>query len=147
MPAAAGSVASFYDRFAPDYHLAYGGDWESAVEKQAVALDRLIREVLPDAADVLDCSCGIGTQAIGLALRGYRVRGTDISRGALERTRSEAARLGASVSFDVADFRDLSSVAGLFDVVISCDNAIPHLLDAEDLPKALSLDPPFRRLC
>lgn len=42
-------------------------------------------------------------------------------------------RLGALVSFGVCDFRDLSPVAGLFDVVISCDNAIPHMLTDDDL--------------
>ena len=40
------------------------------------ALDALIGQ---DRAEVLDCSCGIGTQAIGLALRGHRVTGTDLS--------------------------------------------------------------------
>jgi glycine/sarcosine N-methyltransferase len=131
------SVARFYDDFAIDYHLAYGGNWESAVERQGAALDRLIRQALPDAADVLDCSCGIGTQAIGLAKHGYRVRGTDLSEREIERARTEAERFGADVSFSVADFRDLSVVEGLFDVVISCDNAVPHLLDDEDVPKAL----------
>jgi 2-polyprenyl-3-methyl-5-hydroxy-6-metoxy-1,4-benzoquinol methylase len=75
------SVVRFYDEFAADYHLAYGGNWESAVERQAAALDRLIRDVLPDGRSVLDCSCGIGTQAIGLARLGYRVTGTDVSAG------------------------------------------------------------------
>ena len=87
---------------------------------------------------MLDCSCGIGTQAIGLAGQGYRVRGTDVSAGAVERARREAERLGAAVSFDVADFRDLGGVEGRFDVVISCDNAIPHLLEPADLPRALA---------
>jgi glycine/sarcosine N-methyltransferase len=72
-----------------------------------------------------------------LALLGYRVRGTDISGGEIERARTEAERLGASVVFGVADFRDLSSVSGLFDAVISCDNAIPHLLAEDDAPRAL----------
>jgi glycine/sarcosine N-methyltransferase len=42
------------------------------------------------------------------------------------------------VTFAVADFRDLSALGGRFDVVISCDNAIPHLLDPADIPKALT---------
>jgi len=123
----------FYDAFAADYHLAYGGRWDEAVERQGRALDELIH----GAVDVLDCSCGIGTQAIGLALRGYRVVGTDASAGAIERARAEAARLGAPVDFAVADFRDLSSVGGEFDAVISCDNALPHLLDPADVVRAL----------
>jgi len=104
---------------------------------QGEVLDALIREVHDGAADVLDCSCGIGTQAIGLALRGHRVHGTDISERSLERARVEAARLGADVSFGVADFRDLATVSDTFDVVLSCDNALPHLLDEAEISSAL----------
>ncbi len=133
----AASVVDFYDGFARDYHLVYGDRWDEAVQRQGAALDRLIRRAAPDARDILDCSCGIGTQAIGLAGRGYRVRGTDISERSLERARVEATRLGADVAFSVADFRDLANVVGEFDVVISCDNAVPHLLDDADVSKAL----------
>jgi glycine/sarcosine N-methyltransferase len=133
----ASSVRDFYDGLAADYHLVYGADWDDAVQQQGAVLDRLIRDVHGAAMDVLDCSCGIGTQAIGLALRGHRVRGSDISERSLERARLEAARQEATMSFDVADFRDLSAVPGTFDVVISCDNAIPHLLDDADVASAL----------
>src|SRR4051812_32653480 len=101
------SGEAFYDGFAPDYHLAYADRWDAAVERQGAVLDRLIHAAVPDAHDVLDCSCGIGTQAIGLALRGYAVRGTDLSGGAIARARAEAERLGAPVTFAVADIRDL----------------------------------------
>jgi glycine/sarcosine N-methyltransferase len=131
-------IIDFYDGFAADYHLAYGGNWEAAVERQGRALDELIHDLLPGARDVLDCSCGIGTQSIGLARLGYRVTGTDISEREIERARREAALARVEASFSVADFRDLSGVEGEFDVVISCDNAIPHLLDAGDVPKALT---------
>lgn len=132
------SVVGFYDEFADDYHLAYSGNWESAVERQAAALDRLIRDVLPDGRSVLDCSCGIGTQAIGLARLGYRVTGTDVSAGEIERARREARRFGVQASFFTADFRDLRGVEPGFDVVISCDNAIPHLLKDSDVRLALA---------
>lgn len=131
-------VVGFYDAFAPDYHLAYGGNWESAVERQGKALDALIQETRPGAQSVLDCSCGIGTQAVGLARLGYRVVGTDISEGEIERARKETARLGVDATFALADFRDLSGIEGLFDVVISCDNAVPHLVDPADVPRALT---------
>lgn len=128
-------MGDFYDDFAADYHLAYGGRWDEAVERHG----RALAELLPDTArDVLDCSCGIGTQAIGLAQLGYRVVGTDPSAGAIFRARREAERLGADVTFAVADFRDLSDVAGAFDAVISCDNAVPHLLDPADVVTALA---------
>jgi glycine/sarcosine N-methyltransferase len=131
------SVVEFYDGLAADYHLVYGDRWDDAVAQQGAALDTVIRSARPDAGDVLDCSCGIGTQAIGLSRRGYRVHGTDISERSIRRARVEATRLGADLAFEVADFRQLDSVVGDFDVVISCDNAIPHLLDDADLAQAL----------
>jgi glycine/sarcosine N-methyltransferase len=134
----ASSAIDFYDGLAPDYHLLYGDAWDDAVARQGAALVRIIRAAHPGAsADVLDCACGIGTQAIGLARCGYRVQGTDISATALERARAEAARLGAAVSFARADLRDLSTVAGTFDVVLCCDNALPHLLAERDVRQAL----------
>ncbi len=133
----ASSVRDFYDALAADYHLVYGDRWDDAVVQQSAVLDGLIRAVRSEAADVLDCSCGIGTQAIGLALRGHRVHGTDISERSLERARAEAARLGADVSFGAADFRDLATVAKTYDVVISCDNALPHLVEESEIAGAL----------
>lgn len=133
------SVVEFYDALAADYDLVYGGRWEEAVSRQGDVLDGLIEASLgPGAKDVLDCSCGIGTQALGLAMRGHRVHGTDISERAVERARREASRLGLHTTFAVADFRDLGSVSGTFDVVISCDNAIPHLLTDSDVRQALA---------
>jgi hypothetical protein len=64
------SVAHFYDELADDYHLIYS-DWDASIRRQGDDLDALIGQ---DRAAVLDCSCGIGTQAIGLALRGPRHR-------------------------------------------------------------------------
>jgi len=128
------SAGDFYDGLAHDYHLVYY-DWYAAIERQGAALDRLIRDRLANAHDVLDCSCGIGTQALGLARLGYRVKGTDISERSLERARVEAMRLGLEISFAQCDFRDLGPVDGTFDVVISCDNAIPHLLTEDDVAR------------
>jgi glycine/sarcosine N-methyltransferase len=133
------SVVDFYDALAEDYDLVYGGHWQEAVSRQGEALDRLIQTSLgPGAKDVLDCSCGIGTQALGLAMRGHRVQGTDISERSIERARREASRLDVDAKFAVADFRDLGPVGDTFDVVISCDNAIPHLLTDSEILQALA---------
>jgi glycine/sarcosine N-methyltransferase len=132
------STSEFYDGLADDYHLIYW-DWEEAVERQGRILDGLIRNALgPGSRDVLDCACGIGTQAIGLAQHGHRVVGTDISNGALSRARREARRFGRQIDFGRADFRNLDAVDGSFDVVVNCDNAIPHLADDAELHAALS---------
>jgi glycine/sarcosine N-methyltransferase len=129
---------AFYDQLARDYHLIFA-DWSKSIERQGHALDRLIRAHMPPPPlDVLDCSCGIGTQAIGLAGHGYRVHATDLSPAAVERAAHEAAARGVPLTVGVADFRTLASqVEGRFDVVISCDNALPHLLTDEDLMLAV----------
>ena len=130
----------FYDDLADDYHLNYR-NWTASVRRQGTVLDDLIQRTHGDAGSgrVLDCSCGIGTQAIGLALRGYSVRGTDLSPRSIQRARDEATRFGVEVDFDVADMRHLASeLGGEVDVVISCDNSVPHLLHDAEIRQALT---------
>jgi glycine/sarcosine N-methyltransferase len=128
----------FYDDLAADYHLVYA-DWPASVRRQGRALARFIREQAgPAAHTVLDCACGIGTQAIGLALEGFSVRGSDVSPKEIARARDEAAGFGVDIELHVADFRHLDlQVDGQFDVVICCDNALPHMLADEDLRLAV----------
>ncbi|MEA2585579.1 MAG: hypothetical protein QOF33_3664 [Thermomicrobiales bacterium] len=129
--------SNFYDGLADDYHLIFP-DWDRAVMWQSEVLDRLIgNELGTGRHSILDCACGIGTQAIGLALRGHRVHATDLSSRSVERARHEAHRLGASLTFGVADLRGLATqVEDTFDVVLACDNALPHLLNDDDLDRA-----------
>jgi glycine/sarcosine N-methyltransferase len=125
---------TFYDDLADSYHLIYP-DWGREVRRQGEVLDRLIRaQMRSEPLSILDCSAGIGTQAIGLALFGHELTATDISSRAIERATREARTFGVSITFGVADFRSLSQqVAGEFDVVISCDNSLPHLLADDEL--------------
>src|SRR4029453_11970194 len=121
------SVRAFYDELAPLYHLVYK-DWESSVARQGVALASLIAEHWgADARTVLDAALGIGTQALGLLTRGFRVTGSDLSGGAVGRARREATLRGSPLVSLVADFRALPVRSATFDAVLVCDNAIPHL--------------------
>jgi 2-polyprenyl-3-methyl-5-hydroxy-6-metoxy-1,4-benzoquinol methylase len=133
------SVLQFYDDLSGGYHLLFE-DWRQTVVRQGEVLDRLLGECLgPGPHSLLDCCCGIGTQAIGLALRGHRVRGTDLSPQAIERAPKEAASFGVSIPFGVADVRTLGEqVSDTFDAVLACDNALPHLLTDEDLQQAVN---------
>lgn len=133
------SVRAFYDELADDFHLLFA-DWRGSVRRQAVVLDGLVRAELGDGRRaILDCACGIGTQAIGLALLGHRVHGTDLSPRAVARAERAAAAVGAGMSFGVADLRTLAEeVAGTFEVVLACDNALPHLPDDEALGLAVA---------
>lgn len=132
-----GDTLRFYEHLAERYHLIYA-DWHDAIEQYGAPLDRLLRDLWGDPpADVLDCSCGIGTQALGLAARGYAVHATDISVAAVARAAREAAAKGVTLTTGVADMRQLAAqVPGDFDVVLSCDNSVPHLLTDEDLQQA-----------
>jgi SAM-dependent methyltransferase len=130
-------IAEVYDRLADDYHRIFD-DWPATVRRQGEVLDRAIRQELGDrAVRVLDASCGIGTQAIGLALAGHHVTATDLSAAAIRRAAEEAKRLGMELRTDVADMRRLAdSVEGRFDAVVSFDNSIAHLLTDQDLDAA-----------
>jgi glycine/sarcosine N-methyltransferase len=131
---------SFYDDLASDYHLIYP-DWEKSIQRQAAALDRILRSRIdcdPPTTSILDCTCGIGTQTLGLTQLGYQLRGTDLSPSAIARARQEAEARDFKIRFDPVDVRELDQVeSGLFDVVLSCDNAIPHLMSDAHIESAL----------
>ena len=56
----------------------------------------------------------------------------------MERAKSEASERGLSIAFSVADMRRaFDHHQQQFDVVISCDNSIPHLLSDEDIFMAM----------
>jgi glycine/sarcosine N-methyltransferase len=130
---------TFYDELAGDYD-ALHVDWRASVRTQGAVLDRLIRAELGDAPQrILDCACGIGTQAIGLALAGHDVLATDLSPGAVARAREEAAAMGAALATGVADFTRLGDdVEGTFACVLACDNSVAHLHGDDDLERFAS---------
>ena len=65
-------IQTFYDNLAAQYEQLFF-DWQATTREQAALLDKLFRaEGFDTTAPVLDCACGIGTQAIGLAAVGYR---------------------------------------------------------------------------
>jgi len=130
-------MADFYDELASLYHLLFD-DWDAGMERQGRHFATIVRDRWPGALTVLDVSCGIGTQAIALAANGYRVTASDLSPKAIERARLEAEKRGHDISFSVCDMLAAHSHhGGGFDLVISCDNALPHLLTDESIVAAL----------
>jgi SAM-dependent methyltransferase len=129
--------AGFYDDLAGSYHLIFA-DWDEAIDRQARVITRLLQadHGLASGA-VLDATCGIGTQSIGLARAGFAVTATDISPASVDRCAREAAARGLSITTAVADVRVLDvGGAGRFDAVLSFDNALSHLLADDDLHAA-----------
>lgn len=131
-------MSDFYDRMAGLYHLVFQ-DWNASIERQAGQLAGIIEQRWgPGCRTVLDVSCGIGTQAIGLASRGFAVTASDLSAGAISRAKEEAQRRAVQIDFSVCDMRSAyAHYQRQFDVVISCDNSITHLLTDDDLLLAL----------
>lgn len=111
-------LATVYDWLVPDALL----EPEGAAATFAEALDGL-----PPGARVLDCACGTGQLAVGLALRGYEVTASDASVGMVERTRALADARGVDVHAAVSRWDRLpATVDGPFDAVLCVGNSLTH---------------------
>lgn len=130
---------TFYNSMATQYDKLFL-DWQSATKEQALILDNLFKKSGFDySANILDCACGIGTQAIGLAVLGYHMTASDISDGELAEAKVRAEKNGVKIHFKHADFCNLSKTfSEQFDIVIAMDNALPHMLSLEDLETAVT---------
>ena len=129
---------SFYDNMASQYDKLFL-DWHAATKEQAVILERIFNQYgFNTNSRILDCACGIGTQAIGLATLGYQVTASDISDGELTQAKALAEKYSVTLRFEHADFCALSDTfSEQFDIVIAMDNALPHMLTSEALELAL----------
>ena len=129
---------TFYDNLAAQYDKLFL-DWKASTREQAEILNRLFNSYGFDStANLLDCACGIGTQAIGLAALGYHVTASDISDGELSEAKARAEKNGVQIRFEHADFCALSDTfSEQFDIVIAMDNALPHMLTGSALEAAV----------
>jgi len=130
----------FYDELSSYYHLIFE-DWDASMARQGDALAQLIEaelgRVQVDGVRVLDAACGIGTQTLPLAARGFQLSARDLSPAAVVRLQREAQVKQLVIDAAVADMREVaSSVSGAFDVVLAFDNSVAHLLNDNDLRAA-----------
>jgi SAM-dependent methyltransferase len=124
--------SDFYEALAESYHLIFD-DWDKSIERQAGVLNPLIvKHTGRSSVNLLDCACGIGTQAIGFAQAGHCVVASDSSRAAVDRAKREARQRDLDISFFVSDITSLDEIASTdFNVVTAFDNALPHLTSFE----------------
>ena len=129
---------TFYNNLATQYDKLFL-DWNATTLEQALILDKIFRDYGFDrSAEILDCACGIGTQAIGLAAMGYAVTGSDISQGELAEARERAQTKNLQIPFVQADFCALAETfQQQFNIIIAMDNALPHMLSADALNLAI----------
>ena len=112
------TLADVYDWLVPESLL--------APEGSAAAFDAVLRELSPGAR-VLDCACGTGTLAVGLALRGFDVTASDASEAMVVRARALAATHGARVEASARRWEELEG--GPFDAVFCVGSSIAHARD------------------
>ena len=110
------TIAAVYEHLVPDALLSPRG-----------SADAFAQHVAPGAR-VLDCACGTGTLAVGLALRGHEVVATDASAAMVARTQRLAAANGARVDASVCLWEALPERgwADPFDVVLCVGNSLAH---------------------
>lgn len=95
-------------------------------------VEKLLKE--QDAKNILDMTCGTGSQVFYLAKYGYKVIGSDFSPELLNIARKKAKEQNLDIEFIDGDMRFLK--VGSFDAVITMFNAIGHL-NKEDFAKAI----------
>lgn len=91
------------------------------------AFGDLVRS-LPPGAHVLDCACGTGQLAVGLAALGLDVVAADASLGMVRRTQELAAKSGVSLQTVHASWDELPDhlEASTFDLVFCVGNSLGH---------------------
>lgn len=110
-----GTLAEVYDFLVPEPLL--------SPEGSAAALAEVL-DGLPPGARVLDCACGTGTLAVGMALRGFDVTASDASPAMVERTRALAAERGVPLVVATRAWADLGGES--FAAVLCVGNSLTH---------------------
>ncbi len=126
-----------YDDLAADYHWLFSDDLLSGAafaRQYGDVLDRL-----PAGAAVLDCACGIGTDALAMARRGFRVWATDASEGMARQTRGRVADAGVDVAVSVCRWERLpATLEQRFAAVFCLGNSLAHTGGPDAMATALA---------
>jgi SAM-dependent methyltransferase len=104
--------------------------WRRAVPPEATAaeVDFVVRRLgLAPGSRILDVPCGSGRHTVGLATRGHRVLGLDISVEAVEHARLSVAGRGLDVEFVLGDMRRIPDGGGPFDAAVCMGNSFGYL--------------------
>jgi SAM-dependent methyltransferase len=127
------TVDDFYSDLAHDYEwlfpdAAVGGRGAvGAMSRGSKDLLEAVLETLPPGAQVLDCSCGIGADAIALVRRGFTVTAADGSPSMVAETRRRSRQFGIRMTVLQSRWQDLPQrVPGAFKLALCLGNSIVH---------------------
>lgn len=127
-PAHISAKPSHYNKEADHYDLMN--------EKNSKKINQFIEKTLKkhSAENILDLSCGTGSQVFWLIKKGFNIVGVDINLKMLKIARKKAKNEGLKITFLKGDMR--TTKVDNFDAVITIFNSIGHLT-AEDFEHAL----------
>jgi SAM-dependent methyltransferase len=114
-----------YDALALDYHWLVAD--QILAGESFLARHRSLVDSLSAGARILDCACGIGSAAIGLARRGYQVTASDASGSMVAEAERRAKVAVLDINFATCQWGDLPSrFNDPFDLVLCVGNSISH---------------------
>lgn len=121
------SIAEYYNQRAKYQLLPYDEDWDTVIEKFSKVIDTRLRYIFGDKKlKVLDCTCGIGTQAISCAKLGHHIWASDISSEMIKYAQKYSAERGENIHSFIQDVREPFSenYKNKFDAVLSLNNSL-----------------------
>lgn len=99
---------------------------------------RVLNEVIPDNAKLLDCAAGTGVYSFYYAERGCEVTALDITPKYVEYIKSKLSEINLKMNADINNAINLTRFEDeTFDVVL-CMGPIYHLIDEEDRDKCIA---------
>ncbi|WP_052423063.1 class I SAM-dependent methyltransferase [Nonomuraea candida] len=135
-------MSDYYRDLATDYHWIFPDEIVTApgmiggTSQESMEFIQSVVAGLPPGAAVLDCACGIGTDAMALAHAGFRVTATD---GSPEMAAEARRRLPPEVEVGVARWEELpETVAGPYELVMCVGNSLAHAGSRKAMVAALS---------
>jgi len=121
-----GDLAHDYEWLFADETVGRDGEFGATSPGNQTLLKAAVAALAPG-AQVLDCSCGIGSDAMALARHGLLVTATDGSHAMVAETRSRSRRYGISMTVAQAQWQDLPDRApGPFELVFCLGNSLVH---------------------
>lgn len=126
-------MTDFYTDLASDYHWLFSDNIMGSSPNFGVTspgnqplLEDVLSTLAPGAS-ILDCSCGIGADAIALRNRGFTVTASDASLNMIAATQERVAQYTTGIDVTQSQWEELpSKVAGPFDLIICLGNSIVH---------------------
>ena len=113
-----------------------GGEFRPLHEINPLRLDYIDQRVAPAGKRVLDIGCGGGLLAEGMAGRGAKVTGIDLSEGALKVAKLHLKESGLQVDYRLVSAEALAAeMPGAFDAV-TCVEMLEHVPDPASVIRA-----------